>query len=143
MIFVKNLKFLWSLFFFRIGLGVRFDDVVDKKQNFPYFAWNKKRKNCQFFDQNDRLTPLEKSYFFDFFGFFYSPHRRFFFIEYREKAFPALFRLKPKYGKFASFWSKPWTNPFRKISTCSYSLERPFFFIEYRWTHFPGLFWLK
>ena len=72
MIFVKNLKFLWSLFFFKTGLSIRFDDVVDKKQSFLYFAWNKKKEKLPFFFyQNDRLTPLEKSRFFDFFDFLF------------------------------------------------------------------------
>ena len=34
MIFVKNLKFLPSLFFFKKGLDILSDDVLERKQGF-------------------------------------------------------------------------------------------------------------
>ena len=34
MIFVKNLKFLPNLIFFAQGLGMMFDDVLDRKEDF-------------------------------------------------------------------------------------------------------------
>ena len=40
MILVKNLKFLPSLLFFKLGLDILFDDVLDKKQGFLYYENN-------------------------------------------------------------------------------------------------------
>ena len=45
----------------------------------------------------------------------------------------------------AVFWSKPWVNPFGKMSisfwtSSFYSLERCFFVLEYRQRHFPALY---
>lgn len=40
MILVKNLKFLPSLLFFKLGLDILFDDVLDKKQGFLYYKNN-------------------------------------------------------------------------------------------------------
>ena len=57
------------------------------------------------FDQNHRLTSLEKSQFFDFFNLlFYSLERRFLVLEYRETHFPSLYCLKKKtMGKWPLF----------------------------------------
>ena len=75
---------------------------------------------------------------------------RFFVLEYRKTHFPGRYCLKEKVGKMAIFASKPWVNPFGKMSifrlfetSCFYSLERRFFVLEYRKRHFPGLFCLK
>ena len=40
MILVKNWKFLPSLLFFKLGLDILSDDVLDKKQGFLYYKNN-------------------------------------------------------------------------------------------------------
>ena len=70
-----------------------------------------------FLDQNQFLTPLEKSQFFDFkTSCFYSLERLFFVLEYRKRHFRGLYCLKKKVSKMAIFGSKPWIDPFGKLS---------------------------
>ena len=115
-----------------------------------YISKKKKFEKWPFLDQNHRLTPLEKSQFFDFLNFFFHrPERRFFVLEYRKRYFPGLYRLK-KSWKNGHLWTKPWVNPFGKMSIsltfCTsrfYSLIRRFFILEYRKRHSPGLYCLK
>ena len=47
---------------------------------------------------------------------YYSLERRFFVLEYHERDFPGLYRLKKKVRKMAIFGPKPWVNPFGKMS---------------------------
>ena len=71
----------------------------------------------RFFDQNDGLTPLEKSQFFDFLNFFFFRlEKRFFVLEYCKTNFRGLYCPKRVHGKMAIFSPKPWVNPFGKIS---------------------------
>ena len=46
----------------------------------------------------------------------YSQEMRFVLLEYHKTCFPGLFCLKQKGGKMANFETKPWTNPFGKMS---------------------------
>ena len=60
-----------------------------------------------FLDQKKGLTPLEKSQFFDFkTSFFYNLQRRVFVLEYRQRYFPGLYRLKRKSCNNGHFWIK-------------------------------------
>ena len=69
-------------------------------------------------DQNHELTRLENCQFFDFLtSCFYSLERCFFVLEYRKRHFADLYCLKKKnVGKMPIFGSKPWVNPFGKMS---------------------------
>ena len=48
--------------------------------------------------------------------FFYRLQRLFLDEQYRKRHFPALYCPKKKVGKTAIFGSKPWVNPFEKMS---------------------------
>ena len=63
------------------------------------------------------VNPFRKMSNFDFLNFlFFGLERRFFVLEYRKRHFPGLYCLKQKVGKMAIFGSKPWVNPFGKMS---------------------------
>ena len=47
---------------------------------------------------------------------FIAPKRSFFVLEYLKKHSPALYCLKKKVGKTATFGPTPWVNPFGKLS---------------------------
>ena len=104
-----------------------------------------------FLDQNQGLTPLEKSQFFDFkTSCFYSLERCFFVLVYRKRHFPGLYCLKKKLEKWSFLDQKHGLTRLKKnghFSTfwtaCFYRLERRFFFLEYRKRHFPGLYCVK
>ena len=69
------------------------------------------------FGPKPRVTPLEKSQFFDFkTSCFYSLERCFFVLVYRKRHFPSLCCLKKKIGKMAIFRPKRWVNPFEKMA---------------------------
>ena len=69
------------------------------------------------FGPKPRVTPLEKSHFFDFkTSCFYSLERCFFVLVYRKRHFPGLYCLKKKVGKIVIFGSKAWVNPFEKMA---------------------------
>ena len=81
---------------------------------------------------------------------FYSLERRFLVLEHHKRHFHGLYCLKNKVGKMAIFLTKPWVNPFGRISiflsfrtSCFYSPERRFFVLEYRKRNFPGLYCLR
>ena len=60
---------------------------------------------------------LEKCQFFDFLNFrFYSLERCFLVLQYRKTHFPGMYCLKKKVGIMAIFRTKPWVNPFQKMS---------------------------
>ena len=68
----------------------RFFDLEYHKRHFPelYCLEKKKLEKWPFLDQNNGLTPLEKSAFLDFFNFFfYSLERRFLVVEYHKTHF--------------------------------------------------------
>ena len=70
-----------------------------------------------FRDQDHGLTPLEKCQFLDFFNFvFLQPRKPFFRSRIWQKIFSwPILNLK-KSWKIGHFWTKPWVNPFGKIS---------------------------
>ena len=86
--------------------------------------------------QNNRLTPLEKCQYFDFFNFLFLQARKaVFFLEHHKTHFPGLYCQNTKRWKISIFGPKPCTNPFGKnvnfstfLTSCFYSLERRFFF---------------
>ena len=78
-----------------------------------------------FLDQNHGLTPLEKCQFLDFLKMsifrlfkpsFLQPRKVFLVLEYRKTHFPGLYCLKKKVGIMAIYRTKPWVNPFEKMS---------------------------
>ena len=109
---LRLFKLLYSIaqkgvFFSRISLRIFSSPILPKK----------KVRKCPFLDQNHGLTLLEKCQFFDCFKFFfYSLERRFFVLKYRKGYFPGLYCLKKKLQKHGHFWTKPWLNPFGKMS---------------------------
>ena len=70
------------------------------------------------FGQKPWVNPFEKMSIFRVFEdfCFCSLERRLFVLEYRKRHFPGLHCLKEKLGKMAIFGSKPWVNPFGKMS---------------------------
>ena len=81
---------------------------------------------------------------------FYRLERRFFVLQSYKGLFPGLYWLKKERLKNGHFWTKPWRNPFWKMSIFRrfkllvfYSLERRFFVLEYHERYFPGLYCLK
>ena len=124
-----------------------------RKRTFPglYCLRKKKFEKWPFLDQNHALTPLEQCQVFDFLNFFFlQPRKAFFFLEHRKRHFPCLHCLQKKVGKMVIFETKPWVNPFGKMSILRvfellvfYSLERRFFVPEYRRKTFPCLYCLK
>ena len=85
---------------------------------------------------------------FELFGF-YTLQRSFFVLEYRKRYFPGLNRLK-KNWKNGHLWTKPWVNPFGKMSIFRLfalpvliAQKGVFFVLEYRKRHSPGLYCLK
>ena len=70
-----------------------------------------------FFDQNDGLTPLEKSQFFDFLNFLFLQARKAFFrSRISQNTFSWLILPKEKRWKNGHFLTKTMGNPFGKIS---------------------------
>ena len=68
------------------------------------------------------VNPLEKSQFFDFFNFLFLYPRKAFFrsrISQKTFAWPILPKKKKQVAKMAIFRSKPWVNPFGKMSIFS------------------------
>ena len=107
----------------------------------------KRWKKIPFFDQNHRLTPLEKGQFFDFFASrFYSLERRFFFLEYRQRLFLPYFAKNENVEQIPLVDQNHGVTPLEKgeifyfLSPCFYSLERLFFFLEYRQRFFSRVF---
>ena len=74
----------------------------------PYSEKKKKFEKRPFLDQNDGLTPSEKSQFFDFLNFlFLSPRKAFLSVlECRRIHFPGLYCVKKKSFKNGHFWTK-------------------------------------
>ena len=107
-----------------------------------YFAKNINMAKLHIFDQNHRLSPLQKSQFFDFLNLsFLLSWNHVFVSKILSNTFFALFCEKQKHGHILTFWPKPWTNPLEKSQF--YSLQRIFLFLKYFQTHFFGLFCKK
>ena len=78
-----------------------------KRHSAGLYYLRKNLEKWQFLDQNQGLTPLEKSQFFDSkTSCFYSLKRCFFVLEYRKRHFPCLYCLKQKSWKNGHFWIK-------------------------------------
>ena len=131
------------LFFF--SLERRFFVLEYHKTHFScLYCLKKKLEEWLFLDQNHGLTPLEKCEFSTFrTSCFDSLERRFFVLEYYKRHFPGLYCLKKESWKNGHFWSKPWVNPFGKMSIFRlflplffFSLGCRFFVLEYHKTHF-------
>ena len=92
-----------------------FSVVQYRKTQFPglYCLKKKSRKNGHFLTKT-----LWKTLKFSTFSTscFYGVENRFFVLEYRKTRFYGLYCLKKKVGEIAIFRSKPWVNPFGKIS---------------------------
>ena len=89
-----------------------------------------------FFGQKPWINPFVRMSIFRFFltCCFYSLEGRSFVLEYSERHFPCLYCLKKTFWNNGHFWTKPWVNPFVKMSTfltfrtcCFYSVEKSFF----------------
>ena len=70
------------------------------------------------FEPKPWVNPFEKMSIFRLFELvlFSFLGKRFFVPEYHKRNFPGLFCLKKKVGKISIFGSKPWVNPFGKMS---------------------------
>ena len=86
--------------------------------SFYYIVKDKKVGKMAIFGPKPWGNPFGKMSIFQFFELlvFFSLERRFFVLEYRKRQFPFLYCLKKKVGKMAIFASKPWVNPFGKMS---------------------------
>ena len=107
----------WTCCFY--SLERRFFLLEYRKTHFPaLYCLKTKDGKMANFKPEPWVNPFAKIAIFSTFWIccFYSLERRFFVVEYRKTHFPALYCLKTKDGKIANFGSKPWVNPFAKIS---------------------------
>ena len=83
-----------------------------------YIAKKKEIDKTAIFGQQPSVNPFEKISIFRLFELllFIALKRRFFDLEYRKRHFPGLYCLKKKNEKMGSFETKPWVNPFGKMS---------------------------
>ena len=112
---------LFELSVFIVQKGVFwFQNIV--KDIFPK---KKMLEKWPFLEQNHGLTPLEKCQFLDFLKMsifrlfkllFLQARKVFLVLEYRKTHFPGLYCLKKKVGIMAIYGTKPWVNPFEKMS---------------------------
>ena len=88
------------------------------KRQFPgLYCLKKKFEKWPYLDQNDGLTCLEKGQFYDFLNFLYLYSRK---ASFRSRTSQTKFSRpilpRKKVGKMAIFGTKPWVNPFGKMS---------------------------
>ena len=107
----------WTCCFY--SLERRFFLLEYRKRHFPGLNYLKKKdlEKWPFLNQNQGLTLLEKSQFFDFkTSCFYSLEMCFFVLVYGKRHFPPPYCLKKKVGKMVICGSKAWNNPFEKMA---------------------------
>ena len=117
---LKNVYFstFWTCCFY--SLERRFFVLEYRKIKQIFLAYNAQKKNLEkwpYLDQNHPLTRLKNVYFSTFWTCcFYSLERWFFVLEYRKRHSLGLYCIKKILLKIAIFGSKPWVNPFGKMS---------------------------
>ena len=108
---------LFKLFVFIAQKGF-FLVLEYSKRHFPgLYCLKKNVGKMAIFGPKPSANRSEKCQFFDFLNFrFYSLERCFLVLQYRKTHFPGLYCLKKKVGIMAIFRTKPWVNPFQKMS---------------------------
>ena len=117
-----------------------------RKRHSPgLYCLKRKVGKWPFLDKNHGLTPLEKCEFLDVLNYlFLQLSKAFFRSRISLKTFSQHILPKKKRLKNGHFWTKPWVNPFEKMSIFRlfvFMAQKVLFFVlEYRKRHFPGLY---